>query len=277
MSDTEDQHPELKPLPHPELFDLDAPSDEPAPAPPAESAAAERTAKAPAAPQPTAADRPRWQRFLFAVAALGLYVLLIDVAVESVLHGSPIQWWVTGGVAGFLGLTGLLWKKTGLAMKAGTALLALLALLTVSAWYLPDVGQGLTIALQPPLVVFASATALVIVLAGIALMHMRALPWWDKILIGLIAAYGASSFVLPLFTPMAFPDLLGATGFWEALPFWLQGDFLGVFILLPATLLALFITGVLRVRGRKLWGWAFNVLSIALGLAIALRAFAPLF
>lgn len=271
MSDAEHQPLELHPLPHPELFDLDLPAEESKPSKPAAS----KPEPAKPAPRPVAkpSGRPRWQRFMFAVAALLLYAVLIDGAAEAVLNETPLRWWATGAVAAFLILNVLLWKKTGWAMKAGTAALALLGLLTFSAWYSTDVSERLTFALQPAPVVFSAVTALLIALAGFSLMRIRALPWWDKAVIGLVAAYGVAAFVLPLILGIAYPDLLGPAGFWSPMPFWLQGDFVGALVLIPATILALLVVGALRVRGVKLWGWGFKVTAFALGLAMITAAF----
>ncbi len=287
MSDADYEGPELQPLPHPELFNLEieeAPEAEapkpsrPAPAaeaprPPASGAETPQSSAAkPAASKPDAPGQPLWQRLVYAFGAVVLYALLINVAVEAVLQASPIRWGVVGVVAGLLVLNVLLWRRTGWPMKAGLAALTLLGLLAFSVWFAGDVNQGLMVVQQSPMVVVAAVTALMVALAGLSLMQIK-MPWWDRLLIGVVAAYGAAAFVLPLVTDIAFPSLMEGGGFWEGVPFWLQGGFVGVLVLMPAALLALLITGIVRVRGKQLWGWGFKILAFGLGLLLALEAF----
>ena len=282
MSDAEYKGPELQPLPHPDLFNLEieeAPEAEaPKPSRPASAAEApkpstvEPASAKTAAPQPGAPGRPFWQRIVYAFWAVVLYALLINVAVEAVLQASPIRWVVVGVVAGILVLNVLLWRRTGWPMKAGLAVLTLLGLLAFSVWFAGDVNQGLLAVQQSPLVVVAAVTGLMVALAGLSLMQIK-MPWWDRLLIGIVAAYGVAAFVLPLVTDIAYPSLLEGGGFWEGVPFWLQGGFVGVLVIMPAALLALLITGLVRVRGKQLWGWGFKILAIGLGLLLALEAF----
>ena len=277
MNDDEYQGPELQPLPHPELFNLDIETPEPeapkasAPAPEAPKPAAPAPAK-PAASKQSLPRRPAWQRIAYAFGAVVLYALLVNVAVEHVLQASPVRWGVVGAVGALLALTVLLWRRTGWPMKAGLAALTLLGLLTFGVWFAGDVNQGLMAVQQPPLVVVTAVPALMVALAGLWLIQHK-MPWWDRLLIGIVAAYGAAAFVLPLVTNTAYPVLMGEGGFWEGVPFWLQGEFVGVLVVLPAALLVLLVTGLLRVRGTQLWGWGFKVAAFGLGLLLALEAF----
>ena len=166
----------------------------------------------------------------------------------------------------------LLWRRTGWPVKAGLAALTLLGLLTFSVWFAGDVNQGLMVVQQTPLVVVTAVTGLMVALAGLSLMQIK-MPWWDRLLIGVVAAYGVAAFVLPLVTDTAYPHLLDGGGFWEGVPFWLQGGFVGVLVVVPAALLMLLITGLLRVRGKQLWGWGFKLVAFGLGLLLALEAF----
>ena len=204
-----------------------------------------------------------------------LYLLLIDAAVEAVLDASPIRWGVVGVVGGFLVLSVLLWRKTGWTMKAGLAALVLLGLLTGATWYAGDANQGLMLVRQPPLTILAVVTGLMVALAGLSLMQLRA-PWWDRLLIGAVVIYGVAAFILPLVTDTVYPDLFREDGFWYQMPFWLQGGFVGVLVVLPATLLALLVTGIRRIRGKQLWGWGFKVAAFSLGLFLALVAFSKI-
>ena len=257
MSDAEHESPELRPLPYPDLLD-----DQPA-------------ASEDEAPKPAASRSPGWQRVVWAIGAIVLYLLLIDAAVEAVLDASPIRWGVVGVVVGFLVLSALLWRKTGWAMKAGLAALVLLGLLTGATWYAGDANQSLMLVRQPPLTVLAVVTGLMVALAGLSLMQLRA-PWWDRLFIGAVAIYGVAAFILPLVTDTVYPDLFREGGFWYQMPFWFQGGFIGVLVVIPATLLALLVTGIRRIRGKQLWRWGFKMAAFSLGLFLALMAFSEI-
>ena len=199
-----------------------------------------------------------------------LHALLINAAAEAVLKGSPLQWWLVGTVGGVLVLTALLWRPTGWAMKAGLATLALLGLLAGTLWYVGDVSQGLTLIGQPSALVLTAVSGLLVGAAGLWLMLHRAVPWWGKVIVGLITVYGTAAFVLPLLSAAGLPDVLAMTNL-DRLPFWIQGQFIGVVVLLPLALLALLITGVTQVRGRQLWGWGFRMAAFSMGLFMAFQ------
>ena len=86
-------------------------------------------------PQPEGGQPSRLRTFGAAIAALLLYALLADAAVETFLSGSPLRWIVGGTVATYLVLTVLLWKRFRWGIKAVLSLLILLGLLAVTAWF----------------------------------------------------------------------------------------------------------------------------------------------
>src|SRR2546429_3089498 len=112
--------------------------------------------------------------------ALLLYFLLLDATVETVLSGSPVRWWVFGIVAGYLGMTILLWRRMEWVTKAAVSFLLLLGLLVFSALWPGPAGltKGVMLARQPTSTVFRAVTALAVLLAGAALIRMRFIPMW---------------------------------------------------------------------------------------------------
>src|SRR5208282_5967407 len=85
---------------------------------------------------------PRWPLAIaILIMAIALYIAVIDAAVETVLGGSPVRWWVVGAVAVYLAASvGLwryrpsLWRRMGWSGSASTSFFLLLGLLAFTVW-----------------------------------------------------------------------------------------------------------------------------------------------
>lgn len=202
------------------------------------------------------------------VLSILLYMLLLDAAVETFVSDSPVKWWVVGAVATYLGLSGLLWRRSGWGTKAALSLFVLLGLFVFAAWWPEGLTRGVVLVRQPTSTVLSAVTALAILLAGIGLMRLKFIPIWGGVAIALLALYGVAAFGMGVKMEIPYPDLFRGRSFWEWLPFWLRGVFAGTFIVSAAIVVQL-IYGLLKVRGQELRTWGVQMLALSLGLAIA--------
>lgn len=179
-----------------------------------------------------------------ATLAVILSALLIDAAVETFVNGSPVRWWVGGIVAAYVALAVFVWRRRpsvwqriGWPARASSSFFLLLALLTFTAWLPGGLSDGIRLLGQPTSRVLSLLTAAVIALAGASLVRLSWLPRWAKAVITLLTAYGLAAFLKGIISGTEFAALLRGESLWTRLPFWLQGAFVGAFIVVPAGLL----------------------------------------
>ncbi|MBE3072685.1 MAG: hypothetical protein IMZ67_06885, partial [Acidobacteria bacterium] len=182
-------------------------------------------------------------------ATVLLAVLLLETAVETFWHGSPIRWWVLAAVACwallmvpaalFLGWGGRLWLTVlalmGLVVfavwRVGAAADPALAVLTLS---LPRVLSGL------------SAVAVVLTLTLLVRTRfVQRLPWLMAFVI-LLGMYCFVPFVFAFIYATPFEGAIRGAGYWTTPPLWLQGAYLGLQLVMPVGILL----------SAVLWLWA---------------------
>jgi tetratricopeptide (TPR) repeat protein len=186
---------------------------------------------------------PRWPLGT-AILAIALYIALIDAVVETFLSGSPVRWWVAGIVAGYFAVgVGVwlyrrsAWQSMGWSARASASFFLLLGLLAFTAWLPDGLIDGIQMVGQSTSTVLSLFTTVLILLVGISLVRLPWLPRWSKIVAGVLAAYGLTAFVVGIVTDTEFVALLHGDSLWTRLPAWLQGAFLGAFVVVPAGLL----------------------------------------
>lgn len=214
-----------------------------------------------------------WYKMGAAVLAVLLYLTLIDLAVETFVNGSPLRWVVGGIVAGYVGLTVLLWRRLAWPAKAAISFFLILGLLTATAWLPGGLTQGVSLARQPRSTIFVGISALAILAASISILRLKLLPPWARVAFGLLAIYGITGFVLGIRAATSYSELLRGRSEWQRLPFWLQGAFIGAFVIVPIVMVFQIAHGVMRVRGRALRGLAGYALALSMVLAIAVAGF----
>ncbi len=231
------------------------------------------SAQQPAAPQvesrPKGTRSSRLRGLGVAALAILLYLVLVDAALDTFLSGSPVRWSIGGSVAGYIGLSVLLWRRLGWAAKAEISLFVAFGLLAITAWLPQGLSHGMTVLRQPTSTVLAVVTTLVMLFAGLRLVRLRFIPLAGKCAIGFLAAYGLAAFAMGIATGIAYPDLFRGRNVWERLPFWLQGSVIGALVLVPAALLIHIGHGLLRVRGTQIRNWAVQGMVLSLGVVIA--------
>ena len=210
------------------------------------------------------ASPSRLSTSMFALLAVLLYLMLVDAVVETLVSGSPLRWIVTGVVAGYLVLSGLLWRKLNWETKASVSLIALLALTTFAAWYPEGSDSAITLFRQKVSTLLSGVTALGILLAGWILARFKFLPWLARVVLLLLAAYGVAAFVVGIATRTPYAALLHGASLSVNVPFWLQGAFIGAAVVVPVALLLHLVNGVSQIRTGQLRDWSRQMLALGL-------------
>jgi hypothetical protein len=188
-------------------------------------------------------------------ATLVALVALLDAAIETVIGGSPVRWWVAPPAVALVVLVVFLWRPGGpLARRLGwtgaavTTLGGLGVLVAASAWMPGGLENGIRIAAQPTAVVLSALSLGAVALSAAVTLRARALPLWFRLAVAALAVYALAAFVLGLVRATPYPALFRGAGFWTSLPAWLQGPFVGAFVVLPFGALAL-VAAWLKTRG----------------------------
>ena len=224
--------------------------------------------------------RTGWSMALWGLLALLAHLALLDAAVETFWSGSPLRWLISPGLVALAAISVWLWRpggrllsRLGPAGAAGTPVLILLAAIAVTAWLPGGQESGIHLFLQPTPRLQTAVLALGIVFAAAAILAcVGALPIVPRLVVsGLvvsIALYAVVALGLAIraVTPLA--TLFHGNGLWTALPWWLQGTFLGS-VLLPLAVLAQMASLAPGLRRGRSLGLVMNR-AVALLLVVAM-------
>ena len=199
-----------------------------------------------------------------------LYLLLVDVAVETFLSGSPVRWIVAGTVAACLVASVLLKRRLTPRASAWASLLVLLALAAATAWRPGGMVDGIAMLGQPTSRALTGITALAVAFAAWTVIRLTSLPVAVRAAAGLLAVYGLAALALGIAASTPYPALFRGQGLWTRLPHWLQGSLLGPIVLLPAGFLVLVSLAAAGMEGRR--RTSDGLLAAASGLVLALAA-----
>src|SRR5947208_1764362 len=157
-------------------------------------------------------------------------LLLGDAAVESFLAGSPLRLWIAGAVVLYFALTLATWrfmrsrgKSLDPARFATSSLLLLLGLVAATVWFPAGATDGIVMFRQPTGTVLSILTAVAVLVAGGVLVRLAWLPVSMRTIGGVLAAYGASAFVLGIVKGAPYTAMFQGASFWQRLPVWGQG------------------------------------------------------
>jgi len=205
----------------------------------------------------------------------GLLLLLVaDLVVETVLSRAGVRWVAAGiGLAGIV-LALAAWRRYRAAAAAWASVFVLLAILAVTSWMTNGTMAGVVFLRQPTSAVIACVAALGVLLATLTAARLKRLPLPGKALVGLVALYALWSLAWGVIARTPYPALVQGGSAWQRLPFWLQGAFLGVAIVLPAGLLAQLLQARTAFRAGTAAGWMKQSLALILVAAIASSGFA---
>jgi hypothetical protein len=205
--------------------------------------------------QPERALRiPEWA---FAAISYALYALLLESVVEGFVVGSEIRW-IALGVVGLYAVASYgLWNRVGPRAKAVASAAVLLALAAASAWRLDSAassgGYSVATLSGSKLAELLSAGALMV--GFLAVWPLAWVPQRHRtkarVVLGLLFAWALAPFAYGLATGADYDGLFLGRGFWEWPPFWLQGAYLGIAVLLPLALLSSIVNVSVSLARRR--------------------------
>lgn len=214
--------------------------------------------------------------------AILLYVVLVDAAIETVLGGSPVRWWVLLVVLAYLvasiaiwRLRPSLWIRLGWGRRAIVSFFILLGLLVLTAWLPGGIPDGLRLLGQPSSRLLAAITATAVALSGLTLLRARYPHPIVKWAVAILAAYGVLAFMRGLGIGADYAALFQGGSVWMWLPWWLQGAVIGSLVIVPAAIIYRIVALVQTRRAGPPEPWGvLQVVALSMSVLIALSGFA---
>ena len=237
------------------------------------------------AQSPQSPESPGRRRFGAIALALLLYALLADAAVETFASGSPVRWWVAGIIVVYAAASVVLWKRVpgiwdrfGWRDRAAASFFVLLGLLAFTAWRPGGLVAGVKLAAQSTSTIFAAVAAAAVLLSTVVLLRaLKSAPLWARAALAVLAAYGFGAFVLGIARHTPYPELLRGASLWVRMPFWLQGAFLGVFVVVPAAVVVEVVAIGRRLAPGSVWSGVMpRVVALLLSVLMAAPALTSL-
>jgi hypothetical protein len=221
-----------------------------------------------AAPPPEAPPRSRAaERALHAArlaARLAFDLLVIDAAVESWMAGSPLRLGFAAAAALYLGLTAYVVSKGGRVGGRGWLMdplagaVVFLGFLVACSWSKDGLVHGVNALRQPtPAVLAGTMIALVVLAAARIVGPGGARSWWIRVPVALVSAYAGAMFWMAIRARAPFIDLLTGHGYWRGVPWWIQGTWIGAFVLPPVAFLREVGASIARLEAEPHLRWMF--------------------
>lgn len=126
--------------------------------------------------------------------------------------------------------------------------------------------EGIAILGMHTSTVLATASGLVIALAGLLCARNRILPLAAKIVAGMLAVYGVLAFGVAVRAGTLYPALFHGASQWSHLPTWLQGAPVGALFVIPIALVAQLVARLSQKTDR---GVLVKVAPLVIALVIA--------
>lgn len=222
----------------------------------------------------TSAGTFRWSTIWYSLL-LGLSgAALVDASIETALGHASTAIRISAPLLTVVlfGVLALFWKRVRLVSKALASIVCLLVLIAWTAWLPGGLENGIAIAHQSTSTLLEVISALAIVSACILLLRLRA-PVWLRAIGVALAVYGLAAFVLAMVTYQPFASLFQGQSFWNHLPVWAQGAWIGA-ALIPfaviADLLAFFLA---RHHPKPPFAWRVD-LSLTVAAVVLAAGFA---
>lgn len=219
--------------------------------------------------------RSRLRPVLIAIAALLLYALLIDSAIETYQSQSAVRAYVAVPVALYIAFT--LWlvgqRRADRARSAASLWLSsflFLGILAVTSTLPEGLTHGIRVGGFATSTVLSAATIGVIALALASLTLGSPLPLAARIVTLFAACYGFAAFGTGIALHRSYIQLLQGHSLWERAPYWLQGAFIGTLVVVPFAFAVELGVALARV---KVLGRRHRLVAFALGTVIAYSAF----
>lgn len=210
----------------------------------------DQTPRLPAkAPSPSLASR------VGAVAVrLVLDLVVLDAVVETWQAVSPLRTVVVAIAAVYFALSLYVIAKGGRIGGRGWLMdpvapgVVFLGSLVACSWSRDGIAYGVVALRQPAAVVLSAALCAVM---AVALVRMAgpggARAWWLRLLVVAFAGYAVASMAQAAAARLPFLLLVNGHGFPSRAPWWLQGTWLGLFVLLPVAFLRELLASIARL------------------------------
>lgn len=200
----------------------------------------DQTADLPAPPR-----TPSRVRRLGALAVrLLLDLLVLDAVVESWQAASPLRMTIAAIAGVYFLLTAYVLSKggriggRGWLMDPGAPAIVFLGFLVACSWWADGLVHGIAALRQPTPVVLAGAFCLLALAATARMAGPGGVrTWWLRLPIAALGGYSVLAMAQATAARLLFPLLLNGHGFPARAPWWLQGTWLGIFLLLPVAFL----------------------------------------
>lgn len=163
-----------------------------------------------------------------------LYLLLVDLAVETFLDDAAVWPWVAGTVVVYLAASAYVWRRVDSFTKTFLSSVVLFGLVTVSVWFPGGVTRGVEVLGLSTSLLLSSLSFLVLAFFTTVILRSGYLPDWARLGIALLGAYGLIAFGIAALGQAPYGALFHGTSFWSPLPDWLQGAVLASFVVIPA-------------------------------------------
>src|SRR5438445_13344454 len=113
----------------------------------------------------------------FTALAIVLYLLLTDVAVETIISGSPVRWWIAVIVATYGIATAVSWsrghpisQRLDWKSRATISLFVLLGLVAFSVWLPGGLANGVRLLGQSTTTILIITSVMAVAISGMLLM-----------------------------------------------------------------------------------------------------------
>lgn len=181
-------------------------------------------------------------------------LLVLDAAIETWQAASPLRTVVVGLAVLYFVLTAYVLSKGGRVGGRGWLMdplapaVVFLGFLVAASWSKEGLAQGVVALRQPtPVVLSAVLCALAVAAVVRSVGPGGSSSWWVRVPFVVGGAYAAASFGQAAVARAPFLGLVTGHGLPTSLPWWLQGTWLGAFVLLPIAFLRELGTAITRL------------------------------
>lgn len=181
------------------------------------------------------------------VFVLLLSAVLVDTAVETFWHASPVRWSVVGIVLAYLVMAALVWRLSSRRVSPTLPLLAFALVLAISAWLPGGLDAGVRLLGMSTPTVLSLAAGVGIAIGATVVAAEPRVPRIVRAFAAALGAYGVVAFAQGVFSGVPFRALLAGASFWRPLPMFLQGAVVGGAVVVPAAI----VVAVVRVGARR--------------------------
>jgi hypothetical protein len=205
--------------------------------------------------------------------AVIISALIVDAAIETFWHGSPVRWTVIAIAATYVLTSALMWRCCSRSTKLTVSILAFALILAISAWVPEGLENGVRLLGLSTSAVLSLATVVGIAIGTIVIAAETRLPRAARWTAATLGAYGVIAFAQGIVSGVPFRGLLAGASFWRPLPIFLQGAFVGGVLLVAIALVIATVRGGVRAarEGTRLRALQ-RVIVLAAALSLVITA-----